>query len=130
MKRIKYFLSAILVFSLFTSMAFAAEAPLTAEDILEIQTTNEKIEQYIAENPLPRAGETKILDVPCYQQETDYWCGVACAQMVLDYCTGVKYPQSTLATLTCLLYTSDPRMKERKKYGLKAARRAPQFSKR
>ena len=26
--------------------------------------------------------------------------------------------------------TSDPRMKERKKYGLKAARRAPQFSKR
>jgi ribosomal protein S9 len=26
--------------------------------------------------------------------------------------------------------TRDPRMKERKKYGLKAARRAPQFSKR
>ena len=29
----------------------------------------------------------------------------------------------------CLL-TRDPRMKERKKYGLKAARKAPQFSKR
>ena len=28
------------------------------------------------------------------------------------------------------LMTRDPRMKERKKYGLKAARRAPQFSKR
>ena len=28
------------------------------------------------------------------------------------------------------LLTSDPRMKERKKYGLKGARRAPQFSKR
>ena len=28
------------------------------------------------------------------------------------------------------LLTRDPRMKERKKYGLKAARRAPQFSKR
>ena len=27
-------------------------------------------------------------------------------------------------------HTRDPRMKERKKYGLKAARRAPQFSKR
>ncbi|MBQ1967268.1 MAG: 30S ribosomal protein S9, partial [Clostridia bacterium] len=26
--------------------------------------------------------------------------------------------------------TRDPRMKERKKYGLKGARRAPQFSKR
>ena len=29
-----------------------------------------------------------------------------------------------------VLLTRDPRMKERKKYGLKAARRAPQFSKR
>lgn len=28
------------------------------------------------------------------------------------------------------LLTRDPRMKERKKYGLKGARRAPQFSKR
>ena len=28
------------------------------------------------------------------------------------------------------VHTRDPRMKERKKYGLKAARRAPQFSKR
>ncbi len=35
------------------------------------------------------------------------------------------------ATLKKLGYlTRDPRMKERKKYGLKAARRAPQFSKR
>ena len=34
-------------------------------------------------------------------------------------------------TLTAAGYlTRDPRMKERKKYGLKAARRAPQFSKR
>lgn len=30
----------------------------------------------------------------------------------------------------CGFLTRDPRMKERKKYGLKAARRAPQFSKR
>ena len=34
----------------------------------------------------------------------------------------------TLKAAGCL--TRDPRMKERKKYGLKAARRAPQFSKR
>lgn len=35
------------------------------------------------------------------------------------------------ATLKAAGYlTRDPRMKERKKYGLKAARRAPQFSKR
>ena len=36
--------------------------------------------------------------------------------------------RSVLKKAGCL--TRDPRMKERKKYGLKAARRAPQFSKR
>ena len=36
--------------------------------------------------------------------------------------------RATLKAAGCL--TRDPRMKERKKYGLKAARRAPQFSKR
>ena len=34
------------------------------------------------------------------------------------------------ALKTAGFLTRDPRMKERKKYGLKAARRAPQFSKR
>ena len=34
------------------------------------------------------------------------------------------------ALKTAGVLTRDPRMKERKKYGLKAARRAPQFSKR
>ena len=39
--------------------------------------------------------------------------------------------ESFRATLKAEGYlTRDPRMKERKKYGLKAARRAPQFSKR
>ena len=39
--------------------------------------------------------------------------------------------ESFRATLKAAGYlTRDPRMKERKKYGLKAARRAPQFSKR
>ncbi len=39
--------------------------------------------------------------------------------------------ESYRATLKAAgLLTRDPRMKERKKYGLKAARRAPQFSKR
>ena len=35
-----------------------------------------------------------------------------------------------VALKTAGFLTRDPRMKERKKYGLKAARRAPQFSKR
>ena len=49
--------------------------------------------------------------------------GIARALVVLD--------ESYRPTLKAAgLLTRDPRMKERKKYGLKAARRAPQFSKR
>ena len=39
-------------------------------------------------------------------------------------------PEFRAALKAAGLLTRDPRMKERKKYGLKAARRAPQFSKR
>ncbi len=39
-------------------------------------------------------------------------------------------PENRAALKAAGLLTRDPRMKERKKYGLKAARRAPQFSKR
>ena len=43
----------------------------------------------------------------------------------------LKVDESYRTTLKTAGYlTRDPRMKERKKYGLKAARRAPQFSKR
>ena len=49
--------------------------------------------------------------------------GVARALLTADaeYCPALK---------AAGFLTRDPRMKERKKYGLKAARRAPQFSKR
>ena len=39
-------------------------------------------------------------------------------------------PENRVALKAAGFLTRDPRMKERKKYGLKAARRAPQFSKR
>ena len=43
----------------------------------------------------------------------------------------LQYDESLRATLKKAGFlTRDPRMKERKKYGLKGARRAPQFSKR
>ena len=43
----------------------------------------------------------------------------------------LQYDESLRPTLKKAgLLTRDPRMKERKKYGLKGARRAPQFSKR
>ncbi len=43
---------------------------------------------------------------------------------------GVANPELRDTLKKAGLMTRDPRMKERKKYGLKAARRAPQFSKR
>ena len=49
--------------------------------------------------------------------------GVARALLVADEAYRPELKKSGLLT-------RDPRMKERKKYGLKAARRAPQFSKR
>ena len=49
--------------------------------------------------------------------------GIARALLLVD-----ENYRSTLKAAGLL--TRDPRMKERKKYGLKAARRAPQFSKR
>ena len=39
-------------------------------------------------------------------------------------------PENRASLKAAGFMTRDPRMKERKKYGLKAARRAPQFSKR
>ena len=42
----------------------------------------------------------------------------------------VLNPEFRAALKAAGFMTRDPRMKERKKYGLKAARRAPQFSKR
>ncbi|MDR2525732.1 MAG: 30S ribosomal protein S9 [Oscillospiraceae bacterium] len=49
--------------------------------------------------------------------------GVARALLLYD-------PELRTALKSAGFLTRDPRMKERKKYGLKAARRAPQFSKR
>ncbi|MDR0840490.1 MAG: 30S ribosomal protein S9 [Christensenellaceae bacterium] len=49
--------------------------------------------------------------------------GIARALLVAD-------PELRGALKKAGFLTRDPRMKERKKYGLKAARRAPQFSKR
>ena len=49
--------------------------------------------------------------------------GVARALLSVD-------PEYRASLKAAVLLTRDPRMKERKKYGLKAARRAPQFSKR
>ena len=49
--------------------------------------------------------------------------GISRALLVLN-------PENRTSLKAAGFLTRDPRMKERKKYGLKAARRAPQFSKR
>ena len=49
--------------------------------------------------------------------------GISRALLLLD-------PEQRATLKAAGFLTRDPRMKERKKYGLKAARRAPQFSKR
>lgn len=38
------------------------------------------------------------INVTCYKQETDYWCGPATVQQVIKWVTGTKYEQSTLAS--------------------------------
>ena len=48
----------------------------------------------------------------------------------LSRALGAMNPEYRAALKAAGFMTRDPRMKERKKYGLKAARRAPQFSKR
>ena len=59
----------------------------------------------------------------------------ACAEAWAKHVDWEKYDKiafvsKSVGTVAAGFLTRDPRMKERKKYGLKAARRAPQFSKR
>ena len=84
----------------------------------------------IVRQPLTTVGLVDKVDIECSVtgggvsgQAGAIRHGVARALLLVD--------ESFRAPLKAAGYlTRDPRMKERKKYGLKAARRAPQFSKR
>ena len=85
----------------------------------------------IVRQPLTLTGTLDKFDVICNVQGGGFTGqagairhGVARALLKVDE----EAYRSTLKTAGYL--TRDPRMKERKKYGLKGARRAPQFSKR
>ena len=74
-----------------------------------------------------------IVRQPLVLTETDGKFDIVCsairhgvARALLQYDSEALRPKLKKAGFL----TRDPRMKERKKYGLKAARRAPQFSKR
>ncbi len=84
----------------------------------------------IVRQPLDVTGQLGKLDVVCKVagggvtgQAGAIRHGIARALLIVD-----EEYRGTLKKAGFL--TRDPRMKERKKYGLKAARRAPQFSKR
>ncbi|MBE7064059.1 MAG: 30S ribosomal protein S9 [Clostridia bacterium] len=84
----------------------------------------------IVRQPLDITGQLGKMDVVCKVagggvtgQAGAIRHGIARALLIVD-----EEYRGTLKKAGFL--TRDPRMKERKKYGLKAARRAPQFSKR
>ncbi len=84
----------------------------------------------IVRQPLDVTGQLGKMDVVCKVagggvtgQAGAIRHGIARALLIVD-----EEYRGTLKKAGFL--TRDPRMKERKKYGLKAARRAPQFSKR
>ena len=84
----------------------------------------------VVRQPLNSLGLTDKVDIDCTVagggvsgQAGAIRHGIARALLLLD--PAYRAPLKAAGFLT-----RDPRMKERKKYGLKAARRAPQFSKR
>ncbi|MCQ2406473.1 MAG: 30S ribosomal protein S9 [Oscillospiraceae bacterium] len=84
----------------------------------------------IVRQPLAITGMTEKVDIECTVagggvsgQAGAVRHGIARALLLVD--DAFRAPLKAAGLLT-----RDPRMKERKKYGLKAARRAPQFSKR
>ena len=104
----------------------------------EIKINNRTIDNYfgletlklIVRQPLNTVGLVDKVDIECTVsgggvsgQAGAIRHGIARALLLVD--ESFRAPLKAAGFLT-----RDPRMKERKKYGLKAARRAPQFSKR
>ena len=86
--------------------------------------------KYIVRQPLALTGTNEKFDIVCRVsgggvtgQAGAIRHGIARALLEVN-------PEYRAALKSAGFLTRDPRMKERKKYGLKAARRAPQFSKR
>ena len=84
----------------------------------------------IVRQPLDTVGQLGKMDVVCKVagggvtgQAGAIRHGIARALLIVDEANRAELKKAGFLT-------RDPRMKERKKYGLKAARRAPQFSKR
>ena len=84
----------------------------------------------IVRQPLELTGTTEKFDIVCRVNGGGVTGQAGAIRHGLSRAL-LQYDESLRATLKKAGFlTRDPRMKERKKYGLKGARRAPQFSKR
>ena len=84
----------------------------------------------IVRQPLELTGTSEKLDVVCRVQGGGFTGQAGAIRHGIARALLEMNPEYRPALKAAGFLTRDPRMKERKKYGLKAARRAPQFSKR
>ncbi len=86
--------------------------------------------QYIVKQPLNEVGAEGKYDVPVNVAGGGYTGQAGAIKLGIARALLEAEPDSRPALKKAGFLTRDPRAKERKKYGLKKARRAPQFSKR
>ncbi|MBP5781774.1 MAG: 30S ribosomal protein S9, partial [Clostridia bacterium] len=84
----------------------------------------------IVRQPLELTGNGGKFDVNCKVVGGGFNCQAGANRHGISRALVVADPDSKANLKQEGFLTRDPRMKERKKYGLKKARRAPQFSKR
>ena len=86
--------------------------------------------KYIVKQPLETVGATGKFDVEVKVQGGGFTGQAGAIRHGLSRALVQADAENRAALKAAGFLTRDSRMKERKKYGLKAARRAPQFSKR
>ena len=97
----------------------------TLDDYFGLETL-----KLIVRQPLELTGTTEKFDIVCRVNGGGVTGQAGAIRHGLSRAL-LQYDESLRSVLKKAGFlTRDPRMKERKKYGLKAARRAPQFSKR
>lgn len=97
----------------------------TLDDYCEIDTV-----KYVIKQPLVLTGTEANYDVYVNVIGGGFTGQAGAIRLGVSRALIAGEPETRAALKKEGFLTRDPRMKERKKYGLKAARRAPQFSKR
>jgi small subunit ribosomal protein S9 len=84
----------------------------------------------VVRQPLNLTGTTENIDIVCTVAGGGVTGQAGAIRHGISRALLLYNPELRATLKAAGFLTRDPRMKERKKYGLKAARRAPQFSKR